>query len=548
MVSQVHSDKSQFVEKNRKGICIMRLGFSYRGLIWLIMLFIPNLIWTKNKPENYDEFAGHENKVLLALERVGEVIVTATALSFSDFNYKGWNFWLIVLVLSFLCMVLYEIFWIRYFKSGKTMKDFYRSQLGIPVAGATLPVIAFLLLGIYGGNGLMVIGSIILGIGHIGIHLAHHKEAYGPKEKKPIAIRIALGILKTIISIVLILVLGFSTFAIVGRNITQIKHASEYRGGINEESYIDLEGEQQYIHIMGKDTSNPVILFLHGGPGVPSNWVEYCWADYLTDEYTVVFWDQRGCGRTYIKNEDLNSNYKKVVFEQAEVDLDALVDYLCDRFGQEKIVIMGHSYGSLLGNQYVLAHPEKVAGYIGIGQLVKIKDNYSIIYNYEDALKRAEEMGADTTELKAAYEAFINDPSDYNEAMLTIATEPYHQQTVTEDASIMAYITSPYFGIDDARWYIPLILDETFDDPSELLEEYASEYDAYEKDLEYQVPVLFISGTDDWTCPAGIVEKYENDITAPRKGIYLFEGCGHAPHGQLPEEFAEGVKSFLQNK
>ena len=137
------------------------------------MLLVPNFIWTKNKPQGYEGYAVNENKVLLALERAGQFIVTPTALVFSDFNYKGWNFWVAVLLVSLFCMVLYEVFWIRYFKSEKTMKDFYRGILGIPVAGATLPVVAFFLLGVYGGNSLMTMGSIILGIGHIGIHLQH---------------------------------------------------------------------------------------------------------------------------------------------------------------------------------------------------------------------------------------------------------------------------------------------------------------------------------------------------------------------------------------
>ena len=78
--------------------------------------------------------------------------------------------------MAFALMVLYEIFWIRYFRSEKTMKDFYSSILGIPVAGATLPVLAFGLMAIYGKNILLGVAVIILGIGHIGIHLMHKKE------------------------------------------------------------------------------------------------------------------------------------------------------------------------------------------------------------------------------------------------------------------------------------------------------------------------------------------------------------------------------------
>lgn len=157
----------------------MHFGFSYIGLIWLIMLFVPNIIWTRHKPKDYDKYVGNEDRLLLALERAGEVVVTAAALLFSDFNFKGWNFWCAVLIASFLCMVLYEIFWLRYFKSDKTMADFYSSLLGVPVAGATLPVAAFFLLGLYGGNAVMLLGSLILGVGHIGIHLAHRREACG---------------------------------------------------------------------------------------------------------------------------------------------------------------------------------------------------------------------------------------------------------------------------------------------------------------------------------------------------------------------------------
>ena len=87
----------------------MRFGFSYIGLIWLIMLLIPNFIWTKKKPQNYEKLVEGENKVLLILERVGQFIVTPVALMFSDFNYKGWNFWAVVLLASFLCSGIFRV-------------------------------------------------------------------------------------------------------------------------------------------------------------------------------------------------------------------------------------------------------------------------------------------------------------------------------------------------------------------------------------------------------------------------------------------------------
>ena len=154
----------------------MNFGFSYVGLIYLVMLMLPNIIWTKNQPKDYEKYVGNENKVLLTLERVGEVLVSCAALVFSDINIKPWSSWSWWLVLSFALMVLYEIYWIRYFKSERTMEDFYSSILGIPVAGATLPVLAFLLLAVYGKNIVLGAAVIILGIGHIGIHLMHRRE------------------------------------------------------------------------------------------------------------------------------------------------------------------------------------------------------------------------------------------------------------------------------------------------------------------------------------------------------------------------------------
>ena len=140
------------------------------------MLFLPNMLWTKNKPQKYDSYAKNENKFLLTLERIGEVAVSGLVLIFSDFNIRQLSVWTLWLAAAFAMMILYEAFWIRYFRSEKTMRDFYSSLFFVPVAGATLPVIAFFLLGIYGKNIFLIIAFIIIGIGHIGIHLCHRKE------------------------------------------------------------------------------------------------------------------------------------------------------------------------------------------------------------------------------------------------------------------------------------------------------------------------------------------------------------------------------------
>ena len=150
------------------------LGFSYIGAIILMMLFIPNIIWAQHKPEGYS-FA-NENKLLLAFERTGEVLTTTCALIFGDFNLHAWTPWTWWLIATMVLMMVYILWWVRYFTTGQTLNRFYRSLLGIPVPGAVLPVTVFFLLGIYGKVIWMLISAVILGIGHIGIHIQHKRE------------------------------------------------------------------------------------------------------------------------------------------------------------------------------------------------------------------------------------------------------------------------------------------------------------------------------------------------------------------------------------
>ena len=160
-------------------------GFCITGLIFLIMLIVPNIIWAKMKPEGYEAASEKENKVLLLLERIGEVLMTVILVIFPAFNphiralpegiFFRWT--IIIWIAAFVLMIFYECYWIRYFVSNHTLKDMYRSFAGFPVAGASLPVIAAFLLGLYSGNLIMIAVSVIHGIGHIGIHLMHKKEA-----------------------------------------------------------------------------------------------------------------------------------------------------------------------------------------------------------------------------------------------------------------------------------------------------------------------------------------------------------------------------------
>lgn len=148
-------------------------GFSCVGAAFLLCMLAPNLLWRRCRPRGYDPSG--EPRTLLVLERTGQVWVTCAALVSRDLNLRPWIPWCWWLV-GAAAMVLYELWWLQYFRSQRTMADFTASLLGIPVAGATLPVLAFFLLGVYGRAIWMLPGVTILGAGHIGIHLFHRRE------------------------------------------------------------------------------------------------------------------------------------------------------------------------------------------------------------------------------------------------------------------------------------------------------------------------------------------------------------------------------------
>lgn len=149
-------------------------GFSVVGAIFLIALFVPNLLWARwARPSGYDPST--ENRGLRLVERIGQVLTTTTALALRSARDAGpvWSLWLVAAV---VLMVAYEACWVRYFLSRRTAYDFYRPALGVPVPLASLPVSAFLLLGVYEQVLPLVASALALGVGHIGIHLGHWRR------------------------------------------------------------------------------------------------------------------------------------------------------------------------------------------------------------------------------------------------------------------------------------------------------------------------------------------------------------------------------------
>ncbi|GFN31393.1 alpha/beta fold hydrolase [Paenibacillus xylaniclasticus] len=129
---------------------------------------------------------------------------------------------------------------------------------------------------------------------------------------------------------------------------------------------LTLGGEEQWYVARGRSSELPLLLFLHGGPGSPQTGAQHKYNRELEHHYIVVNWDQRGGGKSYRPGMDPSG----MTIEQLLADAYELTQHLLQRFGKEKLVVMGHSMGAVLGAQFAARHPERIAVYVGINQPV----------------------------------------------------------------------------------------------------------------------------------------------------------------------------------
>lgn len=154
----------------------LHFGFSYCGLLFLCMLLVPNIAFTRFLPADFGEYSKKERKLLLILERVGEAGMVCLLPIFREHDLQELAPRALLLGAALVLMGLYEVYWLRYIRSDRTMTALYRPLFGIPLPGAVLPVAAGLLVSVYGRNIFLFAAAVCLGIGHVGIHFAHWKE------------------------------------------------------------------------------------------------------------------------------------------------------------------------------------------------------------------------------------------------------------------------------------------------------------------------------------------------------------------------------------
>ncbi len=318
--------------------------------------------------------------------------------------------------------------------------------------------------------------------------------------------------------------------------------------GIDEKLYVNINGQEQYVFIKGMDVNSPIVLNLHGGPANPDAFFTYEFAKEIIDEFTYVSWDQRGCGRTYYKNKCADPQNKSADFEQAIKDVDELVKYLCMRFNKDKVILMGHSYGSLLGASYVSRHPERVEKYIGIGQSVSIKDTQKM--NYSEAVDLLIDDKKKRDELETAYqrlEKSFNFENLMKFQRLTVPCFIANMPKIKQTNQIKLILSSPDLAFNDLRWLVGMLNWKAHYIRNKKLLDYTLSANIYDVANEYDVPMYFISGEYDKSCRVDLLKKYYDEIVALNKKIVIMKACGHSPQIDEPVLFAKEVKQLLQN-
>ncbi len=342
---------------------------------------------------------------------------------------------------------------------------------------------------------------------------------------------ILLGLI--VVSVLGFFVIRFGTFLV---------NKADSRTGVEEETYIDLNGQRQYCLIRGDNTENPVIIWVHGGPASPDTEAMYYLSTRLQKDYTFIAYNERGCGRTYFANMDKDPENKTASLGQLYKDLDSLVDYARERFHQDKVIIIGHSFGTMLGGIYSMDHPDKVSAYIGVGQMTGIDGE---IATYYDAIDIAHAAGDDTTSLAKAFTMYESYPNIPNLLAFRKAADRYHPATKSRPY-VLSALVSPYMSVQDLKWVMKQNDLDSFLTLNQQLFDEVVYFDIYSYGTKYDLPVGFISGSCDWVTPALTMEEYYEKVEAPKKDMVLMDGWGHMVPEEAPKELAVEIRGMLE--
>lgn len=312
-------------------------------------------------------------------------------------------------------------------------------------------------------------------------------------------------------------------------------------GSIAEKSFVSLNGVRQGMVIRGKDATNPVLLWVHGGPGMPDYPLTQRYPTGLEDLFTVVWWDQRGAGLSY----DPHIPPRSMTIEQLIDDTLAVTDHLRQRFGQDRIYLLGHSWGSYLALQAAARSPERYAAYLGMAQMVHQLESETIAYQHMLAVYRARGDLAMVRRLEAAPVSLTDGtPHSY----LKVRDRAMHRLGIGTTRDMRSVITGIFLASWLFRGYtlkekVDLWRGRAFSRSFGWWEEFIR-IDVRSTVPALRLPVYLLEGAHDHTCVTSLAKDYLERLDAPVKGLYVFDGSAHSP---LLEEPAKAHRIMEQD-
>jgi pimeloyl-ACP methyl ester carboxylesterase len=298
---------------------------------------------------------------------------------------------------------------------------------------------------------------------------------------------------------------------------------------------VNLGGKEQWILIRGVNKNNPVILFLHGGPGTSDMGLLKRSMEGLEKHFVVVTWDQHGAGKSF----SANTPYSSMNINRFVTDTNELTNLLCKRFNQKKIFLAGHSWGSVLGILSIQKHPELYFAYIGIGQVANMEENEQISYgwtleqakrsNDKNVIKKLNEIG------KPPYSG--NWQKKFMTQRRYLGKYGGELYGSTKGAFILVLknlILSPEYNLRDKVNFFRGIFTTV-----KLIFPELMKIDLKKQALCLKVPVYFVLGKHDYESPFMIAEEYFDLLNAPSKELIWFENSAHFPNIEENSKFID---------
>jgi len=302
-------------------------------------------------------------------------------------------------------------------------------------------------------------------------------------------------------------------------------------GSISEKLRVPINGVEQGMFIAGRDRSRPVLLFVHGGPGMPWYSISLGYRQVLEELFTVCWWEQRGAGLSF----DPLAPPTAVTMETLVDDTIAVTDYLRARFGQERIYLLGHSWGSVLALQAAARAPGRYLAYVAMGQVTRQleseKEAYAfMLAKYREAGDRRMVERLEATPLTSldsmppAYRALRD------EAMHRVGIGTTRQMRSVITGMFLPVWTSPVYTVGEkiALWR------GKWSGPSTRMWNRCLHLDVPALVPRLEVPVYFLHGAHDLTTSYALARAYFDELQAPAKAFYTFPASAHSPLFEEP--------------